>query len=173
MENSCRVRSRAVLKIIISLLAACLIASSAKAANNCPWLNEATASGLLGAQAVGSFQAPVGQPAICIFTQQSSGTTRILQIEVDTRPDAAAHLKALEKTCPSDSAPMQAIGNEAISCLLDDRGGRPGGEVLGRVRDQVFVIRVTTSQKNDPFLTRSALQRLINSAAEQVAGNLF
>ena len=165
--------SRYLLKIGGPVVAVCITASSAKAENNCPWLNEATASGFLGAPAVGTFQAPAGQPAVCTFTQQSSGTTRVLQLEVETTPDAANHLKALEKSCASNGAPLQAIGNEAITCISDDRGGRPSGEVIGRVRDQIFVIRVTTSLKNDPFLARNALQRLINTAAEQVAGNLF
>lgn len=164
---------RPVLKIASPILAVCIIAPSLKAENTCPWLNEATASGLLGAQAVGSFLAPAGQPAVCAFTQQNGGVTRVLRIEVQTVPDASAHLKALEKSCASDAAPLRAIGNEAISCFQADRAGRPIAEVFGRVRDQVFVIRVTTSQKNDPVLTRNDLQRIIGTAAEQVAGNLF
>lgn len=171
MGNSRTISLRPLLKIAIAILFVCGIAP-AKAENNCPWLNEATASGLLGGQAVGSYQAPAGQPSVCAFTQQNGGVTRVLRIEVNTVPDAPTQLKALEKTC-STGAPLQAIGNEAISCIEDDRAGRPSAEVFGRVRDQVFSIRVTTSQKNDPSLTRNALQRLIGTAAEQVAGNLF
>lgn len=173
MGNNCGKRSPTLAKSGSLVLALFIVAPLARAENNCPWLNEATASGFLGAPALGSFQAPTGRPAVCTFTQQSSGITRVLQIEVETTPDAATHLKALEKSCSSNGVPLQAIGNEAITCISDDRSGHPSGEVLGRVRDQVFVIRVTTSQKNDPLLTRNALQRLINTAAEQVAGNLF
>jgi len=45
--------------------------------------------------------------------------------------------------------------------------------VVGRVRDQIFTITISTTLKNDPILTRDALKARIYTAAEQVAGNLF
>ena len=165
---------RRTLNIAGPLCALCIVASSAHAANACPWLNEATASGLLGIQATGAYQsAATGQPAVCTFTGQNDVITRVLQIQVITVPDAEAHLKVLKKSCTSETIPLQAIGNEAVSCISDDRSGRLGARIVGRVRDQVFTIRISSSQKHDSVLTRSAIQRIINTAAEQVAGNLF
>jgi hypothetical protein len=153
----------------------CLFATSARAANTCPWMNEATASGLLGGEAVGTYQAAPGpkQAATCTFTQENSGVTRTLVIQVTTTSDAPERIRTIEKTCTSSGLPLQAIGNEAVECASDERGSRPGEQVVGRVRDQLFMIRISSSGKNDPDLTRSALKSRISSAAEQVAGNLF
>lgn len=146
----------------------------ARAANNCPWLNEATASGLLGGEAVGAFQAASSaQPAICTFTERIDGATRSLQIRVETTPNFAARLKSLEKTCGSDIALLAAIGNEAVFCSADNSGNRTAERAIGRVRDQVFLIQIGSSLKKDPILTRDNLVTRIHSAAEEVSGNLF
>ena len=147
----------------------------ARAANNCAWLNEATASGFLGGDAVGTFTAPVpGQPAICVFVNQSAAATRTLRITVEVAADPHARMMdALARDCGADAAPLKAIGNEALVCAADDRKGGLGERVVGRVRDQVFTITIGTTLKGDPILTRDALTAKIYSAAEQVSGNLF
>ena len=162
-------------RVISIFIFLCLFTTSARAANSCPWMNEATASGLLGGEAVGTYQAASGpkQAATCTFTQQNDGVTRILVIQVTTTADATERIRTIEKTCTSDALPLQAIGNEAVECTSDERGSRPGEQVVGRVRDQLFMIRITSSSKNDTILSRSALKSRTSSAAEQVAGNLF
>lgn len=158
------------------ILAVCLagISKTASAANACPWINEATASGLLGGDSVGSYtEAGNGQPALCVFTQQVAGGLRELRIAVEIAPDPHARLAEAERGCGSDAAPLRAIGNEAVFCMADERRGTLGEQVLGRVRDKVFVIRMTSSVKDDPILTREALKNRISTAAEQVSGNLF
>lgn len=147
---------------------------SARAANNCPWLNEATASGLLGGEAVGAFEAASSvQPAVCTFTERIGSASRTLQIRVETTPDFAARLKSLEKACGPDIAPLAAIGNEAVTCSAGDPGKRTGERAIGRVRDQVFLIQIGSSLRRDPILTRENLVIRIHSAAEEVSGNLF
>lgn len=160
---------------ILSALAVCVIVASAHAANNCPWMNEATASGLLGDEAVGAYSAAssADQAASCTFAESSDAAVRTLVIEVETAPDAATKAKSMLKACSSDAKTLQAIGNEAIMCSADERGGRLGEFVVGRVRDQVFAIRMSSSLKNDPILTREVLENKISAAAEQVAGNLY
>jgi hypothetical protein len=151
-----------------------MLPSAAMAANNCPWLNEATAGGLLGADAVGAFtQATPGQPAVCLFTSEEQGVRRTLRITVEVVPDTHLRLVHEEQSCGSDATPLKAIGNEAIGCAADDRKGGPGERALGRVRDQLFTIAILSTLKNDPELTRDALKAKIYTAAEQVAGNLF
>ncbi|MBS1805839.1 MAG: hypothetical protein JST28_21060 [Acidobacteria bacterium] len=165
-----RLASRAILTLVFLGLSSL----SARADNACPWMNEASASGLLGGEAVGSYQAApqTGGAATCTFTQRDDKVTRTLVIQVTTTPDAAEHLRTARKICTSDPLPLQAIGNEATECAANVRG-QSGEQVLGRVRDQLFMIRISSSRKDDPVLTRSALKTMVSSAAELVAGNLF
>ena len=48
-----------------------------------------------------------------------------------------------------------------------------GARAIGRVCDQVFVILMTTTRQDDPILKSDALRIRINTATEQVSGNLF
>ena len=144
------------------------------ATNNCPWLNEATAGGLLGGEAVGMKTDPsAGQPTVCTFTQQDAGVTRTLRITVEIAPEPHARMSAVAQVCGADASPIKAIGNEALVCTADDRKGGIGERVVGRVRDQVFTITIASTLKTDPILNRDALKARIYTAAEQVAGNLF
>jgi hypothetical protein len=174
MENSRFSFTRTALRM--AMLAAVLIAWArpSKASNDCPWMNEATASGLLGGDAVGAFtDAAAGQPAVCTFTYDGQGAKRTLRITVEVTPDAHARVMAAAQSCGSAASPMKAIGNEAMSCAADDRKGGPGERMMGRVRDQAFTVTIASTLKNDPELTRDALKAKIYTAAEQVSGNLF
>jgi hypothetical protein len=159
----------------VALLGICLIGLStgARAANNCAWINEATASGLLGGDAVGDVTAAEGQPTVCTFTQVSAGVTHTLRLTVEISTDPHARVGVIAQNCGPDAAPIKAIGNEALFCAADDRKAGMGEMVVGRVRDQVFTITIGSSLKNDPVLKRDALKARIYTAAEQVAGNLF
>ncbi len=148
--------------------------TAGRASNNCAWMNEATASGLLGSDAVGTFtEAAAGQPAVCTFANQSNGATRTLRVTVEVAADPHARLAAVAQVCGSDAVPLKAIGNEAVVCTADDRKSGLGERVVGRVRDQVFTITISTTLKGDSILTRDALKAKIYTAAEQVSGNLF
>lgn len=154
-------------------IAACMLtlAKAGHAANNCPWLTEATASGLLGGDATGTFTAAAAsQPAVCVFTYEGAGAKRTLRITVEVTPDTHARVTAAAQSCGSDAAPLKAIGNEAIGCSADDRKGE---RAVGRVRDQLFTITIGAAAKGDTVLTHEALQAKLYTAAEQVAGNLF
>ena len=167
---------RALRKLGLSIVGAGLIGIpiASHATNNCAWLNEATASGFLGGDSVGTFtEAASGQPAVCSFVNQTAAGTRTLRITVELDPDAHTRVGAISASCGSDVAPLKAIGNEALVCAADDRKLSQGERVVSRVRDQVFTILISTTLKNDPILTREALKTKIYSAAEQVAGNLF
>jgi hypothetical protein len=136
MINNWLVLKRLLRSVVPMALGLCVILppKSARAANNCPWINEATASGLLSGDATGTVtDAAAGQPTVCTFVSRSKGSTH----------------------------------------TLDDRMGGLGERVLGRVRDQVFLITISSTQKRDSVLSRSALKARISTAAEQVSGNLF
>jgi len=159
--------------IVLLALATVALPVRSLAENRCAWLNEATASGLLGGDAVGDVSAATGQLTVCTFTQMTDGVKRTLRITVEVTPDAHARVSAMMQSCGADVSPLKAIGNEATACAADDRKGVMGERVVGRVRDQVFTIAISSTLKNDPILTREALKTRIYTAAEQVAGNLF
>ena len=146
---------------------------TARAANNCPWMNEATASGLVGGDAVGEFAASEGKPSVCTFTQHAANFTRTLQIVVEIATDPHARYLALTQTCEGSATPLNAVGNEAVVCAVDPRSDKPGERLLGRVRDQVFTITIGSTLKNDPVLNMADIKTKIGTAAEQVTGNLF
>jgi len=165
-----------MLRLVTLFLGFLGLAANCHATNNCPWLNEATAGGLLGGDAVGDFiaaSASAAQPAVCTFTQTGANFTRTLRITVEVTPDTHARVQAAAQPCGKNVTPMQAIGNEASMCTIENRNAAPEQLVVGRVRDQLFTISFTTTLKDDPILTRAALKDRAYTAAEQVAGNLF
>ena len=161
-------------KAALLVLCTAALPGALRASNNCPWLTEATAGGLLGGDVLGAFtKGAAGQPAVCLFNSDAQGVRRTLRITVDIVADPHVQVTTEAKSCGADAAPLRAIGNEALACAADDRRAGPGERAIGRVRDQVFTITLSSSQKGDPFLTRDALRSKIYTAAEQVAGNLF
>jgi hypothetical protein len=163
-------------RIVLWFFAICclMLPAVSHATNNCPWINEATAGGLLGGDAVGmKTDATAGQPTVCIFTQQGAGVTRTLRITVEIAPQPHVRMGTVAQVCGADASPIKAIGNEALVCTADDRKGGLGERVVGRVRDQVFTVTIASTLKVDPILNREALKARIYTAAEQVAGNLF
>lgn len=151
-----------------------LFAVSAHAESNCPWLNEATASGLLGGDAMGTFTAAAsGQPAMCSFVQKTADGMRELTISVLTDADAQMKLGTMMHDCGAMDHPLQAIGNEAGVCAMDTKHRQMSERIVGRVRDQVFTISFVTTLKNDSELNRDSMMSKSYTAAEQVAGNLF
>jgi hypothetical protein len=176
MASNAMTVSQSLRNISKGLVALCLLGVPAlcHAKNNCPWINEATTGGLLGGTAVNEFtDATTGQAAVCKFTYDGPGVTRTLVITVEVVTAPKERLAVVAKTCGPDAVPLQAIGNEAQVCMADVRKAGPGERVVGRVRDQVFTITLSSTLKNDPMLTRDELRTRIYTAAEQVAGNLF
>ena len=45
--------------------------------------------------------------------------------------------------------------------------------VVGRVRDQAFVVSIRSSMADDPSMTQEMRRKKVNLVAEQVAGILF
>lgn len=166
--------ARIAVRAVLIAVAACAWPMASSAANNCPWMNEATASGLLGADGVGAFTpASPGQPAVCIFNAESQGLKRALRISVEVTPEAPARVRLAARECSSGAVPLRAIGNEAFLCTAGEHKGAAAARAIGRVRDQYFTITIASTQRNDPILEPDVLKSKIFAAAEQVAGNLF
>jgi hypothetical protein len=146
----------------------------ARASNNCPWINEATVSGLLDGQAVGAFnQGSAGQPATCNFVFKTASGSRIFTINVETMQDAHARVMSMAKGCKEPQEVLPAIGNEAYVCTTEHSKDAIAERVVGRVRDQLFTILISTTGKGDLLLSTQDLKSRISIASEQVSGNLF
>lgn len=157
-------------------VALCIFAlpGSAHAANNCPWINEATVSGLLDGEAVGSFnQGPTGQPSTCSFVFKEAGGIRTVNISVETVQDAHARVVNMTKDCKQPLEVLPAIGNEAYVCTTEHAKEAVAERVVGRVRDQFFTILISTTGKGGLILSPQDLRARISIASEQVSGNLY
>ena len=114
-------------------------------------MNDRTASGILEGPA-----SVVASASTCEFSHESD---RLL-IEVYT---AAAPFRTYLNRCKSGAEPLKAIGNEAVLC----DGDNPEQIAIGRVREQVFVLRLKTPAP------KAQLREKLKGAAEIVAGNLY
>jgi len=126
----------------------------ALAEDRCTWLNAATAAGVLG----GQVQATV-TPATCEFVRQETS----LRIEVGAANTSHAQ-------CGSGAEQLKAIGNEAQACAYQGKPGWIAEQVVGRVRDQAFLVRISTKDQSAP---PKILREKVRKVAEQVAGILF
>jgi hypothetical protein len=159
-----------------ALMALCFlsIAKDVHASNNCPWINEATVSGLLDGEAVGDFsQGSAGQPSICSFVHTTSDRTRTLTITVEVTSDAQTRVNSMAKGCAQTSEILPAIGNEAYVCTTEHSKEAVVQRVIGRVRDQVFTISIGTTGKGESAVWMANMKTRIAITAEQVSGNLF
>jgi hypothetical protein len=132
---------------------AVLLPVLATAQARCPWLNSATAGGVLG----GTVEVTV-TPTRCEFVRQ--GIT--LEIEVTPANAQTAH-------CGPGAEALKAIGNQSVACQYEGKPGWTGEQVVGTVRDQAFLVRMTTSDRSIAKTLREKARKI----AEQVAGILF
>ncbi len=128
------------------------------AEERCPWLNLATGGGVLG-----GLPSVTVTPESCEFVRHYGGLQAVLLIEAG--PASAPHA-----VCGSGAVPLKAIGNEAQACDYQGRKGWTAEQVVGRVRDQAFLVRVST---DDRSATPKSLRERARNVAEQVAGILF
>jgi hypothetical protein len=168
-------RVRIVCVLLGALITLCIPGSS-EAKESCPWINEATASGALD----GAVTATVTHPemskdmdeATCVFLHQSGSTGIELRIEVETLRGAPGAYAAYAETCGPDGTPLRAIGNEAVTCGYTDKKRKKwvSEQVVGRVRDHAFTVRVSSSGASSD---RNVLREKARKMAEQLAGYLF
>ncbi|MGB0064752.1 MAG: hypothetical protein WBP85_09930 [Terracidiphilus sp.] len=171
--QACRIVIEAEVEMKKYLLAAVGIAVSASchAQNNCPWLNVATASGALGGSSALTITKAGENTEICAFRLQAGSPAESLTVSVAMVPDSQNRelaLKAAESQCTSSATPLKAIGNDAVLCA-----GSQGEQVIGRVRDQIFMISITTEAAPGRGTGNNSMAEKVKAIAEQVAGNLF
>jgi hypothetical protein len=154
------------------ILCLLLFPAISRAAAICPWINATTAFGALGAAPEDSSVKSVVTANSCTFTYQTASTMRELRVTVDQLADAAHNFEGRKAACAAGAKPLHAIGNEAVTCLMNAGGNLQGEEVIGRVRDQVFTLTLT-EKMSDPAAGSKDLPQKAEMLAELVAGNLF
>lgn len=158
---------RSGIALVLSLAAV----SAASAAESCAWLNAATAAGALGGRLsrITQPQPQSGDGGICSFESRAGSTVTELRIEVESMRGDGKGLASYLARCHSRAEPLKAIGSEALACS-GSADGRIAEQVIGRVRDRAFLVRIATSDRS---AQPAALREKAQEIAEQVAGILF
>jgi hypothetical protein len=151
---------------------------------HCPWLNAATAGGLLGGDVVMTVSARmehvpgqgshVAQDQVrmdrfdttCEFTRKAGHESSSLRIVVTTMADPAKEYAAMLAKCGGTVA-LKGIGNEAVQCRNKNMAEE---QVIARVRDRAFVLTVHRPPAPEGG---DALRADTENIAEQVAGSIF
>ena len=122
-------------------------------------MNAATAAGFLGGEVSAKFvpNSKSNASGQCDFTRVSN-SAGILRIEVAIMEPPKTQFADYAAKCRTNAKPLKAIGNEAVMCSSAEQA-----RVIGRVRDQAFIITLSAAEK----------EQVIEKAAEIVAGNLF
>lgn len=146
------------------LLVAALLPVICTAAERCPWLNAATVAGVLG----GTVKVTVTQTS-CEFVRLDGSVESSLRIEVETLTTSGEFASRVAQ-CGSGAEPLRAIGNEAVACTYAGKKEQTAEQVVGRVRNQAFLVRVSTSDRS---AATKELRENARKVAEQIAGFLF
>jgi len=139
----------------------------------CPWINEATARGILGGAVTVTANVSVQGDGVCKFSRQQGTVVHQLRVSVDIMTDIPRQFPKYLAQCAPNSTPLRAIGNEAVMCSMQGKGDQYAERVVGRVRNQAFVVSVSSSVQDDPTMTQQMRREKANLVAEQVAGILF
>ncbi len=114
-----------------------------------------------------------GSKEVCTFLYHDATTSRELRITTEEVQDPKQAMTRYKARCSGKVLPLRAIGNEAVMCAAAIQGQAETEQVIGRVRDQIFTVAITTSVRNDPSMSGDALKEKTRNVAEQVAGALF
>jgi hypothetical protein len=134
----------------------------------CPVMNAATAGGALGGEVLTTVtHAEKNSGFTCQFTRAQYQLT--IEVSPLAAPDQFSRFADHGCQGGREVAALKAIGNEATACSLG-KGGQIVEKALGRVRNQTFVIRLSTT---DSAADAKSIRAKTTALAEQVAGYLF
>jgi hypothetical protein len=139
----------------------------------CPWIQEATARGILGGAVTANVTIKDNGDGACAFTRQQGDVQRHLSVLVITMTDIPKQYSRYTEQCESKGTPLKAIGNEAVECSIQTQTNLYAEKVVGRVRDRAFIVTVASSLEDDPSMNQETRREKVHLAAEQVAGILF
>lgn len=163
----------------------------ASAQSLCPWLNQATASGALGADVImhvmllpqsshpaRSPQAlyPASDPrpdGMCEFSTHDQRSTVRITVTTMANPKKD-YATAIRSSCPGVSHPLVGVGNQAIACSSENNGGVED-RVVAYVRNRLMLLQcnrasVATIHWQGSDVTSDAV---VQAIAEQIAGSMY
>jgi hypothetical protein len=153
------------------VLVVLILPAHAEKAEVCPWMNAPTAGGFLQGAVTSNVTRPANKfDATCEFVRSDGKIFVSLRIEVTTMKDTAVEYPSYISRCGSDETPLRAIGNEALVCSLKGEKHLIVEQVVSRVRERAFIVRVS-SNASPP--EQSVLREKARQISEQVAGSLF
>jgi hypothetical protein len=158
---------------LFALGLALLMPAVCHAQAKCPWINEATARGILGGPVTATASVSDQGAGVCNFLRRQGSVVNELHISVEIMTDIPKQFPTFLAHCPPNSAPLRAIGNEAVMCSTEGKGEPFAEKVVSRVRNQAFVVSVNSSVQDDASMTQQMRRQKANLIAEQVAGILF
>lgn len=145
-----------------------------RAQTQCPWLNAATAAGVLGGEVQATTTPLTSQgDTTCDFKRSEHSTVFELTIAVHTMALPSKDFAMYLARCSGTAVPLKAIGNEAVQCVPSNNSLNGGEQIIGRVRDRVFVIDIQRGSPRQSVSTQTGLSEEARNVAEQVAGALF
>jgi hypothetical protein len=161
--------------LTLSLLIGSIIhAPRCSAQTQCPWLNAATAGGVLGGEVQSTISnvTPQGD-ATCHFTRRQDAASATLSIDVHTMTLPSKDFPTYLARCSGTLLPIKAVGNEAFQCVSKNSSTNGEEQVIGRVRDRAFILTVDANLTKQPAPAKTGLSPETRNLAEQVAGALF
>lgn len=145
-----------------------------RADGECPWLNAATARGVLGGDVQMAVSAlSVQGDATCEFKSRHNSAVYTLRIAVHTMALSAHDFPLFLAQCGGTTVPLTGIGNEAVQCVAKSSSDSGTEQIIGRVRDRAFVLAVRANSAARPTAAKGGLSDDTRNVAEQVAGALF
>ncbi|MGD0445860.1 MAG: hypothetical protein ABSA39_18150 [Edaphobacter sp.] len=171
--------------VLLSSFFLCSANVHAQQVEGCPWLNRATAAGVLGGDVRLTVTHPEkdqieqinGAPAdaTCEFKLLIGTPGTILRIAVHTLQDHKKDFGAYLALCGSSGHRLFGVGNEAIACVVQNDQGEVTQQVIARVRERAFLF-TWSMPKPKPGSSEKDLQTIrdkVQNMTEQIAGSLF
>jgi hypothetical protein len=170
------------LALAVCLLLAAAAQLHAQKVEGCPWLNAATAAGVLGSEVHMSVTNTAKSSAellngatpdtTCEFTSLHGSPAATLRIVVRTSLDRSKEYSTLIATCGSPTRRIVGVGNEAVGCSAK-KGSVVTEQIVARVRQRAFVVSLSKPGSGAGSEEDQALLDKLQNTAEQIAGSLF
>jgi hypothetical protein len=157
----------------ILLLGMAFLPAVCHAQAKCPWINEATARGIVGGAVTVTVKVNDQGAGFCEFSRPQEAAVHQLRIAVDIMTDIPKQFPTYLAQCPPKSASLRAVGNESVMCSTQGKPDQFAEIVVGRVRNQAFVVSVSSTVQDDRSMPQEGRREKANLIAEQVAGILF
>ncbi|MFZ0633422.1 MAG: hypothetical protein WA374_19715 [Acidobacteriaceae bacterium] len=135
---------------------------SAMKETECPWLTVGTAADVLGGDVTVTVAGNSNEGS-CRFVRREA-TVDFLEIRV-----SAGSLHG----CPSGSAPLRGVGNEAERCRIADARGLSEEMASGSVRAVHFTVTISGRAARTSGKPSDSSDDALARIADEVAGNLY